>query len=137
MDRNEIIAKFNEFPYDRGDYWLVAGGAMVMHGIKPHTKDIDLGCTVEMADRLESDGVPHKLTRRGKRWFEFGGGIEIFEDWLCDTTVTIDGFRVVSLQGLIEMKRELGREKDLRDIELIESFIGGAPASAGTPGEGR
>ncbi len=30
---------------------------------------------------------------------------------------------VVSPKGLIEMKRKLGREKDIRDIQLIEEWL--------------
>lgn len=30
---------------------------------------------------------------------------------------TIDGFQIVSLDGLIEMKQELGRDQDKKDIE--------------------
>ena len=31
--------------------------------------------------------------------------------------------QVVSSKGLIEMKRKLGREKDFRDIQLIEEWL--------------
>ena len=31
--------------------------------------------------------------------------------------------QVVSSKGLIEMKRRLGREKDFRDIQLIEEWL--------------
>ena len=59
----------------------------------------------------------------GKRWFKYGENIEIFEGWLKDTIETIHGFHVVSIMGLIEMKQELGRDKDKKDIELIEAFL--------------
>lgn len=35
----------------------------------------------------------------------------------------VDGIPVISLDGLLEMKRSLGREKDLRDIVMIEEFL--------------
>ena len=34
-----------------------------------------------------------------------------------------DGVPVVSLRGLLEMKRELGRRKDIEDIILIEKAL--------------
>lgn len=37
-----------------------------------------------------------------------------------DTVETVCGFHVVSIKGLIEMKQELGRDKD---IELIKAFL--------------
>ena len=46
-----------------------------------------------------------------------------FENWLFDTVDHVDGIPVISVQGLIEMKKDLGREKDLRDIALINDFL--------------
>ena len=36
----------------------------------------------------------------------------------------LDGLQVISIDGLMEMKRSLGREKDKRDIELILAWRG-------------
>ena len=52
-----------------------------------------------------------------------GESIEIFELWLYGSTIKMEGFRVISLNGLIEMKEKIGREKDFKDIVLIKSFL--------------
>ena len=44
---------------------------------------------------------------------------EIFENWKCGFIEYIEGVPVLSIDGLIEMKQELGREKNLKDIALI------------------
>lgn len=129
MNRQEIVAELNAFPYDRAGYWIVAGGAMALYGVRAETGDIDLGCTRALADRLAADGYPYRLTDDGRRWFRYSERIEIFEKWLYDRTETIDGFRVISLEGLIEMKTTLGREKDLRDIARIRAFQSGKGAA--------
>ena len=54
MDRQEILNRLMAFPYDRDEYWVITGSAMVMYGIKEHAGDIDLGCSVKMADLLEN-----------------------------------------------------------------------------------
>ena len=122
MDRQKIMEALRAFPYDRGEYWVVTGAAMVLYGIRPETGDIDLGCSKALADRLEADGYLYRLQDNGKRWFRYGTDIEIFEEWLCDRTETVEGFRVITPEGLIEMKTALGRDKDLRDIALIRAF---------------
>lgn len=122
MDRQEILRELDAFPYGRGEYWVVAGAAMVLYGIRGSTGDIDLGCTKRIADRLEADGRLCGRQKNGKRRFRYGERFEIFEEWLFDRTETVDGFRVISLEGLIEMKTALGREKDLRDLALIEEY---------------
>ena len=51
--------------------------------------------------------------------------MEIFENWKCGSIEYIEGIPVLSLDGLIEMKQDLGREKDFRDIALIKEFCRG------------
>ena len=122
MKRQQILDALSAFPYDRGEYWVVTGGAMVLYGIRAETGDIDLGCSKALADRLEADGYLCGRRDNGRRRFRYGTDIEIFEEWLFDRTETVEGFRAISLFGLIEMKTALGREKDLRDIALIRAF---------------
>lgn len=125
MNRQEILEQLEAFPYDRNEYWVITGSAMVLYGIREQAGDIDLGCSAKMADLLESDGYLFGRTKDGNRWFKVGESIEIFESWLYDSVVEIDGFQVISPGGLIEMKKHIGREKDFRDIALIESFLNG------------
>jgi len=124
MNKQDILQVLSEFPYDRKEYWVITGGAMVLYGFREQTGDIDLGCSKSMADQLEADGFLLRKTESGKRRFQFGKNIEIFEEWLLDSAVTVEGFQVISVKGLLEMKKELGREKDLKDIELIREHIG-------------
>ena len=123
MDKRELIDLLKAFPYSPDDYWIVAGGAMVIYGIRPQTHDIDLGCNKTMADSLEADGYLVRTNPDGRRYFRYSDDIEISEGWLNDTFDKVDGYNVISIKGLLEMKRELGREKDKRDIALIEEFM--------------
>ena len=123
MDKRELLALLKAFPYSPDDYWIVAGGAMVMYGIRPQTHDIDLGCNKTMADSLEENGYLVRTNPDGRRYFRYSDDIEISEGWLNDTFDKVDGYNVISIKGLLEMKRELGREKDKRDIALIEEFM--------------
>ena len=123
MKREDVIKKVNELPWDRRDFWVVTGAAMVLYGIREETHDIDLGCTSALADRLEAEGNLCDRKPDGSRAFRIGGDVEVFENWLNDTVEQIEGIPVVSLSGLVEMKRRLGREKDLRDIRLIREYL--------------
>ena len=123
MDRTELLRRLDELNYDRNEYWLAAGGAMVFYGFREETGDIDLGCTKKMADELEAAGCPVKLLADGSRKISPAPDVEIFEGWLSDRVEMHDGVPVVSVKGLIGMKRALGREKDLRDIRLIEEAM--------------
>ncbi len=138
MNRKGILDQLKAFPYDRNEYWVITGSAMVLYGIREQAGDIDLGCSAEMADLLESEGYLFGRTKDGNRWFRVGESIEVFESWLYGSVISIDGFRVISVNGLIEMKEKIGREKDFRDIGLIRSFLNGKkdPGSGGLSDDG-
>ena len=123
MKKADLAARLRDFPYDPNEYWVVAGGAMVLHDLREETSDIDLGCTAKMADELEAKGYLHQVMPDGNRRFKVDGDVEVFENWLYDAVAWVDGIPVISLQGLLEMKQSLGREKDRKDIALIEDFI--------------
>lgn len=122
MKSKEIIKRLEELNFNKDGYWVVAGSAMVLHGFNSETSDIDLGCSTPLADFLETKYKP-SISSDGNRCFHIENDIEIFENWLSDKIVFISGIPTVSIKGLISMKRELGREKDLKDIELINTYL--------------
>ena len=102
---------------------MVAGGAMVLHGFRPQTQDIDLGCSTRLADELERQGYAVSRGEDGARKIRYADDIELFENWIEGAAEIISGVPVVCADGLIQMKRKLGREKDWADIALIEKAI--------------
>ena len=123
LRKDEIIGLLNEAAFDRSEYWVTSGAAMVLHGIKETTRDIDLGCTTPMADRLEREGYDVEVLRDGSIKIVFSCAIEIFENWIEDQVILLEGLPVVSMDGLIRMKEKLGRKKDLEDIFLIKEHL--------------
>lgn len=128
MTKSDILETLRALNWPADEYWLVAGGAMVLHGLRPETHDLDLGCTTTRADALAAAGVPFRPMEDGSgRWFKVSEDIEVFENWLTDRVELVDGVPVISLRGLREMKAVLGREKDLKDIARIDAFLRGEP----------
>ena len=120
FDKHSMLRRLGELAFPATEYWVITGGAMVLYGFRPQTHDIDLGCTTALADELEREGYPVSRTADGSRKIAYADDVEIFENWLEGAVELVDGVPVVSVDGLIEMKRKLGREKDLADIALIE-----------------
>ena len=75
-----------------------------------------------MADKLEKEGYSAEILHDGSRRIVFSETVELFENWLEDRAVLLEGLPVVSLDGLIRMKETLGREKDRQDILLINEY---------------
>ena len=122
MKKKDIINRVNRLNFNREDYWLVSGAVMVLHGFREETNDIDMGCTPRLADMLEKE-YPVEFSQDEKRCFRIAEDIEVFEDWLEGTVEYLEDIPVISIDGLLTMKRKLGRAKDLKDIELIEKRL--------------
>lgn len=75
-----------------------------------------------MADKLEQQGYSVSRCDDGTRKISYAEDVEIFENWLEGTVEIMSGVPVVCVDGLIRMKKRLGREKDIRDIQRIESW---------------
>lgn len=123
MTKLDIIERWKLLNYTPSEYWVVAGSAMVLHGLREATSDIDLGCTKVLADALESSGYKTTVLDDETRKISVAEDVEVFENWLFDEVVIIEGIPVISLKGLLEMKKQLGREKDIEDIKLIKEAL--------------
>ena len=121
--KEKNIGLLKEAAFDPKEYWVVSGAAMVLYGIRDLTQDIDLGCTSEMADKLEREGYLTEVLRDGSRRVVFSNALELFENWIEDQVVLFEGLPIVSMNGMIKMKENLGREKDWNDIILIKEHL--------------
>ncbi|MPM44719.1 hypothetical protein SDC9_91400 [bioreactor metagenome] len=53
----------------------------------------------------------------------YSDDVEIFEDWHKGDITMIEGVPVASLESVIAMKKQLGREKDFSDIAKIKAHL--------------
>ena len=120
FDKKSLLQRLKELSFPEKEYWVVAGGAMVLHGFRLQTHDIDLGCSTLLADKIEQQGYCVSRCEDGTRKILYSEDIEIFENWIEGKVEIINDVPVVSVDGLIQMKKKLGREKDLADIAFIE-----------------
>ena len=64
MFRKETIKEsVSALPLKPGDYCVITGTALVMHGIKEETKDIDISCTKEAFHSFSGSGIPDQTRR--------------------------------------------------------------------------
>ena len=120
FDKYSLLQRLREISFSEKEYWVIAGGAMVLHGFRPKTHDIDLGCSTFLADKLEQQGYTVSRCKDGSRKILYAADVEIFENWIEGTVEISSGVPVVCVEGLVQMKKKLGRDKDLADIALIE-----------------
>ena len=122
MTRSEFIRRLTDADLDKTQYVVTAGGSLLLHGIRTETRDIDLSCTKALADELVAKGFSVSQ-RYGKRRIELAEDFVVYEEPSLPDFVLIDGIPAMTLDEVIAMKKRMAREKDLRDLELIEKYL--------------
>jgi len=121
------VKKLN-FPSDQ--YAVIGGGVMSAHGIRNYG-DIDLIVIRDLFEKLKTQGW---TPVQGKNNVLKNGNYEVDVDYkyqeyqpdheeLIRNAEVIDGVPFIRLNELIKFKKALGRDKDKKDVELIEQYL--------------
>lgn len=130
MNKEQIIDRLNQWNFDKKDYMLVAAAALVFYGIKETTNDIDMSVSDELYEKLITDYKANYVgcDIKGYKLYRIDGDIEDELDFgktffNFEEKEIIDGIQVQTLENIIKFKKIMNREKDLKDIKLIEDYI--------------
>lgn len=132
MIKQEIIEKVQALNLPSDSYIVFGSGPLAAAGIR-ETNDIDMYVTPEVWRSLKAAG-----------WQQIDKGpddqplahdvFDVHDNWnfsfytttlehLLDTADVIDGVPFASLDEVRKWKVASGRDKDLRDIELIDAYL--------------
>ena len=123
LNRESILSIMSALNLPINEYWITAGAGLVMHGVKDETRDIDIGCTNKLFEQLILQGYKVSISSNNSRSLKMNNIIKVFENWNVEYIEHIDSLPVGSLESIKKQKIELGREKDLNDVKLIDNFI--------------
>lgn len=123
LNKENIIKMLKDMNLPVNEYWVTSGAGLVLHGIKDGTNDIDLGCASNLWENFLRKGYTYKVGKDKSNIMEINDSVEMIKNWFVDEIEFIDGLPVASLESIKKQKAELGREKDIRDIELIDEYI--------------
>ena len=112
-----------DFPVEK--YVIFGSGPLAVWGIRDN-EDIDVVVIPDywdqLAEKYQSDGDNCIVI----------GNVSIYRDLLpfsddaskiIENAEMIDGLPFARLEYVIQFKKMMGREKDIKDIELIEAFL--------------
>ena len=122
MKAEDIRQRLPELALDTNEYRINAGGAMVLHGLREETHDLDIWCTKKLGDTL-AQRCDVQVLPDGTRRFVPAPDVEIYENMLPGETVFLNGIPVAPLEDVLALKQQLNREKDRRDIAVLEAAI--------------
>ena len=134
MNRQGVIDKIRAIRLPATQYVVVGGAALSIRDLRD-TDDIDFVVTPELFELLLRSGWRQKIRPNGKpglhhECFEayLDVNTETFNrstSWLIENSGVVHGIPCVDLETLVGWKRTYGRDKDLRDVKMIESLVGG------------
>lgn len=125
----EELKKLN-LPED--EYAIFGSGPMAIRGVR-ESNDIDVIALPELFEELVKKCGEEKIKRGlySQRSLQLGD-IEIWEGWapgewniekLIKEADVFYGVRFIRLEEVLKWKKLMGREKDLRDVKMIEKII--------------
>lgn len=127
MNKQEFVLNLkewaNKFNIDLKDVWVSHGGALLMHGLKETTEDIDLNGSKSMVNDFKAKGYESKRITEYVELISFGE-IDLHNAVRPrNNLVEIDGILVVSLEKTLKDYLKLNRPKDQKWIEVIKKEL--------------
>ena len=129
----EFFLKVKKLNLPIGEYALFGSAPMGVRGLR-ECRDIDIIVTNGLWKEF-LDNFGWKLVKtQDKDKYSDGlerDGIELWKDWwpgwdvnkLIKEAEMIDGLPFVRLEKVLEWKKFIAKEKDLKDVELLEKFL--------------
>lgn len=127
-----IFEKLKELNLPFGKYVVVSSGTLDALGIRP-ASDIDIAVTKDLHEELKKDGMWRKEEHYGKvflqkdvfsiipqlNWEKY----ETTTEQAIASALVINGLPFMNLEELLKFKKALNREKDMKDIKLLEEML--------------
>lgn len=127
-----IIQKIKELNLPKDQYVVICSGIMDVLGIRK-ANDIDLAVTKSLHQKLRDTGEWEEFEEYGKIFlkkdvFEINGELNwekynTTTEEAIRTSLIIEGIPFLNLEETIKLKIASGREKDIRDVELIREYL--------------
>ena len=134
----DVLVEVRQLKLPFGEYIVLGSGILGVLGIR-EINDIDLLVTEKVFNQLRAsegwvfdvvqiEGLSReRLSREGKKFevykdFWYGGN-EIDSKDLISSAEVIHGVSFLTLERLKEIKQVLNREKDIKDISLINEYL--------------
>ncbi len=125
---NKLLSELKYLNLLRDEFAIIGSGTLAVRGLRD-VNDLDIIVKDSLWNKLEnkypvkkvgiSNGISLgeiDLLQDAKPWFDD-------VDELIDSADIIEGIRYVNLKSILKLKRMRGKEKDVRDIKLIEEYL--------------
>lgn len=128
----DIFKKLQELALPLGEYVVIGSGPLAALGLR-EAGDLDIVVTPRLFKELSDSGRYQEQIKHGQI-FLVAEDVEIFTSLARDgystataeairSAVIIKDFSFLNFTETIKFKQALGREKDRRDIKMLEDYL--------------
>jgi hypothetical protein len=131
MSNAELFQRVKAMELPVGKYALFGSAPMGVRNLKD-CRDADVIVTADLWEKYRNDPAWRGQTSASGNEGLANGDIELWRSWkpwfpdvetLIAEAELIDGLPFVRLERVLAWKKQYGREKDLKDVEIIEKFL--------------
>jgi hypothetical protein len=132
MEFKLLLEQLNNLNLPKDKYVVVGSGSMAAHGIR-EANDFDILVTFDLWEEFEKD---NPVVMSGKTQNILFGDLQILGNGsmyripeiasieeMISTADIIEGHPFLKLELVKKFKKNEGREKDLKDIDLIDEYL--------------
>ena len=129
LNREDVIRIINELKLPKDKYVITSGSAMVLHGLRKETNDVDITVNKELFEYFEDRGyyVKYYPINENKTCIliDLTYDVQLIKvDEIPPEYVTIvDGIPTQTIEHLLEFKLGLNRDKDQNDIKVLKKYL--------------
>lgn len=132
IPEHPLFEALRKLDFPVGQYAIFGSGPMWVRGIR-ESDDLDIIARGGAWEQAKAGGIVGVKEYSGLQYVHFADEkIEAYNDWypgkwdidkLIDTAEIIDGIPFVRLESVVEWKKIMGREKDGKDLVLIQEYL--------------
>lgn len=122
MNKKEIINILKELNFDKNEYMVISGASMVLQGIKKTTNDIDLAVSDSLLEYIKNN-YEYDIDEHGAYSFKKDKVDVLNMFFEKKYLIMVKNYPVMNPEGIIEIKKMMNREKDIKDIDLINKYL--------------
>jgi len=132
LPNHSLFEELKKIGLPEGDYAIFGSGPLWVRGMR-ESNDLDIIARGSAWEHAKANGMVDVKEECNLERARFADGrIEIYHDWcpgewnideLIDTAERVDGIPFVKLEYVIDWKKQKGREKDMKDLILIEEYL--------------
>jgi len=137
MNREQFLQRLEDLNLPKKKYVVIAGGAMLLHGLRKQTNDLDISVDHDLFQKILQNKHPFgsiefKPPAYVPSGYRKGETIHVSDDveisaggksLICGTPVEIDGHLVQSIKDIHAFKSKLNRPKDQPDLKVLKAAM--------------